>query len=126
MPPEEERVKVFMATEVTDKQEKFKEDKYKDTQVWDVIDADGTIISQETECNKNEWGKRHGEIEKKREAIRQRVRNTKIGNAVIRPAKPKPTISDMGEKKVAVYARVSTKSTDQTSSIENQTVTSLF
>lgn len=115
-------MKVFMATEVTDKQEKFKEDKYKDTQVWDVIDTDGTIISQETECNKNEWGKRHGEIEKKREAIRQRVRNTKIGNAVIRPAKPKPTISDMGEKKVAVYARVSTKSTDQTSSIENQTL----
>ena len=102
MPSEEERVKVFMATEVTDKQEKYENKEYQDTQVCDVIDIDGTIISEETGCIENEWGKRHGEIEKKREAIRHRVRSTKIGNAVIRPAKPKPTISDMGEKKVAV------------------------
>ena len=31
-----------------------------------------------------------------------------------------PTITDTDDKVVAVYARVSTKNTDQTSSIENQ------
>lgn len=40
---------------------------------------------------------------------------------MIREAKPKPTISDTGHKQVGVYARVSTKSTNQVSSIENQT-----
>ncbi|MBN3013663.1 recombinase family protein [Ruthenibacterium lactatiformans] len=37
------------------------------------------------------------------------------------PAKPLPTVQDDGRKTVAVYARVSTKSTEQVSSIENQT-----
>lgn len=53
---------------------------------------------------------------------RDRVRNAHVGeNVVFKPAKPKPTISDEGHKRVAVYARVSTKSTEQVSSIENQT-----
>lgn len=70
----------------------------------------------------SDWQRRHNEIEAEREAIRQRVRNTRSGNVVIRPAKPTPRISDEGTKSVGVYARVSTKSTDQTSSIENQTM----
>lgn len=68
-----------------------------------------------------DWEKRHNEIEEQREEIRNRVRKTRSGNGVIREAKPKPTISDTGHKQVGVYARVSTKSTNQVSSIENQT-----
>lgn len=40
---------------------------------------------------------------------------------IFRPAKPIPTIRDETHKRVAVYARVSTKSKEQVSSIENQT-----
>ena len=40
---------------------------------------------------------------------------------IFRPAKPTPTIRDEEHKRVAVYARVSTKSKEQVSSIENQT-----
>ena len=40
---------------------------------------------------------------------------------IFRPAKPTPTIRDEEPKRVAVYARVSTKSKEQVSSIENQT-----
>lgn len=115
-------MKTIMVTETMGKQERFEESKHPDSQICDVIDINGTVIVEGEDSGESGWEKRHGEIEKQREAIRQRVRNTKIGNAVIRPAKPKPTISDTGEKQVAVYARVSTKSTDQTSSIENQTL----
>lgn len=115
-------MKTIIVTETMGKQERFEESKHPDSQICDVIDINGTVIVEGEDSGESGWEKRHGEIEKQREAIRQRVRNTKIGNAVIRPAKPKPTISDTGEKQVAVYARVSTKSTDQTSSIENQTL----
>ena len=98
-----------MVTETMDKQVELEEVRQQELQVCDVIDKDGTVIVGEEHTEENEWEKRHDEIEKQREAIRQRVRNTKVGNAVIRPAKPKPTISDTGEKQVAVYARVSTK-----------------
>lgn len=111
-----------MVTGTMDEQGQLEECRKQEMQICDVIDKDGAVIVGEEPDGENEWEKRHDEIEKQREAIRQRVRNTKVGNAVIRPAKPKPTISDTGEKQVAVYARVSTKSTDQTSSIENQTL----
>ncbi|MBR3243009.1 MAG: recombinase family protein [Parasporobacterium sp.] len=68
------------------------------------------------------WQERHDEIEAKREAIRRRIRNTRDVSSELRAAKPKPTISDDSEKRVAVYTRVSTMSTDQTSSIENQSI----
>ena len=68
-----------------------------------------------------DWQKKHDEREAVREQIRQRVRSATSHNEYFRPAKPKPTITDESDKVVAVYARVSTKSTDQTSSIENQT-----
>ena len=52
-------------------------------------------------------------------------RRTQIGTAYSKKvqfihAKPTPTLNDTDPKRVAVYARVSTKSIDQTSSIENQ------
>jgi DNA invertase Pin-like site-specific DNA recombinase len=69
----------------------------------------------------NEWKQRHEERESVREQIRNRVRGSVAKNEYFRPAKPKPTIQDEEDKVVAVYARVSTNSTEQTSSIENQT-----
>ncbi len=56
-----------------------------------------------------------------RESIRQRVRSAKFGeNAVFIPARPRKTIHDFDTARVAVYARVSTMSVEQVSSIENQ------
>ena len=69
-----------------------------------------------------DWVRRHNEREEDREQIRKRVRSAKSYKEFFRPAKPKETIRDNTEKVVAVYARVSTKSTEQTSSIENQTL----
>lgn len=91
-------MKTIMVTETMGKQERFEESKHPDSQICDVIDINGTVIVEGEDSGESGWEKRHGEIEKQREAIRQRVRNTKIGNAVIRPAKPKPTISDTGGK----------------------------
>ena len=57
-----------------------------------------------------------------KEYTRKRVQNYRVTEGtVFKPAKPKPTIMDTGHKRVAVYARVSTKSKEQVSSIENQT-----
>ena len=54
--------------------------------------------------------------------IRRRVWTSNASpKAQFIPAKPLPTVQDDGRKTVAVYARVSTKSTEQVSSIENQT-----
>ncbi len=53
---------------------------------------------------------------------RKRVRQATVPpQTIFRPAKPAPTLRDGGHKRVAVYARVSTKSKEQVSSIENQT-----
>lgn len=68
------------------------------------------------------WRPQDADKEFIKQNIRRRVRNAAVAdNAVFIPAKPKPTIQDKEQKKVAVYARVSTKSTEQVSSIENQT-----
>ena len=70
----------------------------------------------------NTWRPQDADKELIKQQIRNRVRNTKLeDNAVLIPAKPTPTINDDESKVVAVYARVSTKSTEQVSSIENQT-----
>lgn len=59
-------------------------------------------------------------IEYEKECIRNRVRNANVGDNVrLIPPKPTPSIYD-GPKKVAIYARVSTSSKEQVSSIENQ------
>lgn len=68
------------------------------------------------------WRPQDADREMARQSIRNRVRNARVGdNVTFRPAKPKPTIYDSSDKRVAVYARVSTKSDEQVSSIENQT-----
>ena len=54
--------------------------------------------------------------------VRDRIQSSTVTEGTIFiPAKPKPSINDDGQKTVAVYARVSTKSKEQVSSIENQT-----
>ena len=69
-----------------------------------------------------DWVARHKEREAKRDEIRQRVRGAGSKKEYFRPAKPQPTIQDDTQKVVAVYARVSTTSENQVSSIENQTL----
>ena len=68
------------------------------------------------------WRPQDADREERKAYIRQRVKNASVPEGTIfRPAKPKPSITDDGQKTVAVYARVSTKSEEQVSSIENQT-----
>ncbi len=65
--------------------------------------------------------KRREEVEEKQEEIRKRIRETEASpQAVILPADPQPTVDDGEHKRVAAYTRVSTSSTEQISSIENQ------
>ena len=72
--------------------------------------------------NEQPWRPQDADREDRKAYIRQRVKNAKVPEGTIfRPAKPKPSITDNGQKTVAVYARVSTKSEEQVSSIENQT-----
>lgn len=59
--------------------------------------------------------------EMRRQLIRERISMAGTDKVQFIPPKPAPSIKDDSFKKVAVYARVSTKSLDQTSSIENQT-----
>ena len=51
-----------------------------------------------------------------------RQNREKTAKDYFRPAKPTPSIYDSDLKRVAVYARVSTSSEEQISSIENQTL----
>ena len=68
------------------------------------------------------WRPQDADKEDIKSYTRYRVRHAYVGpNVIFKPAKPKPTIKDEGHKRVAVYARVSTKSAEQVSSIENQT-----
>lgn len=68
------------------------------------------------------WNPQDADREEVKYYIRQRVQNASVPEGtVFRKARPKPSINDTDEKVVAVYARVSTKSTEQVSSIENQT-----
>ena len=59
--------------------------------------------------------------EMRRQLIKERIEMAGSDKVRFIHAKPTPTLSDSEPKRVAVYARVSTKSLDQTSSIENQT-----
>ena len=68
------------------------------------------------------WRQQKNEIQESKEDTRRRIRNSSVPEgAVLRRPKPQPTINDSEYKKVAVYARVSTQSEEQVSSIENQT-----
>lgn len=115
-----EEVHVKLVTEGYNALEASEKDKTETLCDYDILDSDGNIIV-DSDSDIGDWEKRHNEIEMQREQIRRRVRRIQSGNGVIRQAKPKPTISDTGEKTVGVYTRVSTTSVNQTSSIENQT-----
>lgn len=68
------------------------------------------------------WRRQKNEVRERKDETRSRIRNSSVPEgAVLRRPKPQPTINDTDYKKIAVYARVSTQSEDQVSSIENQT-----
>ncbi len=68
------------------------------------------------------WKQRKADVVVRKDETRSRIRNTSVPEgAVLRKPRPQPTINDDDYKKVAVYARVSTQSEEQVSSIENQT-----
>lgn len=68
------------------------------------------------------WRQQKCEVGERKEETRSRIRNSTIPEGtVLRRPKPQPTINDDDYKRVAVYARVSTQSEMQVSSIENQT-----
>ena len=68
------------------------------------------------------WKQRRADVIGRKDETRSRIRNTSVPEgAVLRKPRPQPTINDEDYKKVAVYARVSTQSEEQVSSIENQT-----
>ena len=72
-----------------------------------------------------DWQSRHLESERRKAEIRDRIhkqteQGQKTAKDYFRPAKPTPSIYDSDLKRVAVYARVSTSSEEQISSIENQ------
>ena len=86
----------------------------------EVIDAAEVACEEAESDDKTEWAQRHEKREALRESIKQRVRNTSANSEFFHPGKPTPKINDESNKRVAVYARVSTMNIEQTSSIENQ------
>lgn len=87
--------------------------------------ADRVIIDTE-DAEASSWQERHSQKIQRKNDIRARIQtagaNATDANKYFIPAKPKPTLKDESEKRVAVYARVSTQSEQQTSSIENQSL----
>ena len=68
------------------------------------------------------WRPQDADREYYRYETKKRIQQYSVPpQTIFRPAKPTPTIRDEEHKRVAVYARVSTKSKEQVSSIENQT-----
>lgn len=68
------------------------------------------------------WRPQDADREYYRYETKKRIQHYSVPpQTIFRPAKPTPTIRDEEHKRVAVYARVSTKSKEQVSSIENQT-----
>lgn len=67
------------------------------------------------------WRPQDADVFEYKQNVRQRVRSSQAHpNAVFHKAKEPPKIDDGAKRRVAVYARVSTKSKNQISSIENQ------
>ena len=76
-------------------------------------------IEEETE-RRPAWRPQDADREYYRYETKKRIQHYTVPpQTIFRPAKPTPTIRDEGQKRVAVYARVSTKSKEQVSSIEN-------
>lgn len=68
------------------------------------------------------WRKLQNDIKESKDRTRSRIRNSTVPEGtILRKPKPQPSINDADYKRVAVYARVSTASEMQVSSIENQT-----
>lgn len=68
------------------------------------------------------WRPQDADRETFRYETKRRIQHYSVPpQTIFKPAKPVPTIRDESHKRVAVYARVSTKSKEQVSSIENQT-----
>ncbi len=101
------------------------------------MNVDGQYNPKDVECISVEnlevlpsgadWQSRHLESERRKAEIRDRIhkqaeQGQKTAKDYFRPAKPTPSIYDSDLKRVAVYARVSTSSEEQISSIENQTL----
>ena len=85
-----------------------------------------SIENIEVVSNGMDWKSRHLEAEKRKAEIRDRIhkqteQGQKSAKDYFRPAKPTPSIYDSDLKRVAVYARVSTSSEEQISSIERKT-----
>lgn len=84
----------------------------------DQTDSDAT---GETQTGRS-WRPKDADREYFRYETKKRIQQYTVPpQTIFRPAKPTPTIRDDDHKRVAVYARVSTKSKEQVSSIENQT-----
>lgn len=84
----------------------------------DQTDSDAT---GETQTGRS-WRPQDADREYFRYETKKRIQQYTVpSQTIFRPAKPTPTIRDDDHKRVAVYARVSTKSKEQVSSIENQT-----
>lgn len=87
----------------------------------EIAAAESESMEEEQQTPEREWRPQDADRFEYKESIRKRVRNSQVHpNAIFKPAKPAPAIDDPSQKKVAVYARVSTKSRNQVSSIENQ------
>ena len=95
-------------------------DNKSDDEIYEGEVYEGDVVEDSDEEEKTEWMQRHEQREALRESIKQRVRNTTVNNEFFHPGKPTPKINDESNKRVAVYARVSTTNIEQTSSIENQ------
>lgn len=96
-------------------------EKNKDVQITQNNSKDDNTAAAQKDTV-NTWRPQDADREVVKANIRRRVWNSNASpKARFIPAKPLPTVQDEGQKTVAVYARVSTKSTEQVSSIENQT-----
>ena len=88
-----------------------------------MLDEKHTEVHQGTiEPTRPAWRPQDADREVYRYETKKRIQHYTVPpQTIFRPAKPTPTIRDESFKRVAVYARVSTKSKEQVSSIENQT-----
>lgn len=74
------------------------------------------------EMSARPWRKIQNDTDEDKEKTRSRIRNSTVPEGtILRKPKSQPSINDADYKRVAVYARVSTASEMQVSSIENQT-----
>ena len=96
-------------------------DKLKGVPETEAVSGDDSVVSA-PEKPVSTWRPQDADREIIKANIRRRVWSSNASpKAQFIPAKPLPSVQDEGQKRVAVYARVSTKSTEQVSSIENQT-----